>query len=68
MTTEDKLKNCTAALLSIYDYLKLEDNHSIMREINDETFTEMMFRKMKAHNVDLNELVGFTHLKPVKKK
>jgi hypothetical protein len=28
----------------------------------------MMFRKMKGYNIDLNEELGFTHLKPVKKK
>jgi hypothetical protein len=67
MTTEEKLHNCASALLSIYDYLKLEDNNNNMRELNDETFTEMMFRKMKGYDVDLNELLGFTHLKPVKK-
>lgn len=27
----------------------------------------MMFRKMKAYNIDLNKELGFTHLKPVTK-
>jgi hypothetical protein len=27
----------------------------------------MMFRKMKGYNIDLNEELGFTHLKPVRK-
>lgn len=37
-------------------------------QLNDETLSEMMFRKMEGHNIDLNKELGFTHLKPVKKK
>jgi hypothetical protein len=32
--------------------------------VNNETLSEMMFRKMKAYNIDLNKELGFTHLKP----
>ena len=53
-------------LVLIHDYsLKLYDNNSL--ELGDETLSQMMFRKMKAYNIDLNKELGFTHLKPVNK-
>ena len=61
--TKDEFRS---ALLSIYDSLKLADNDSL--DLTDETLTEIMFRKMKAYNIDLNKELGFTHLKPVEKK
>ena len=63
-------------MLSIYDYLKLEDLNGNMTELNDETFTGMLFRKCKGaadhvlgegHNCDLNTLLDLDYLKPVDK-
>ena len=54
--------NMASCMLSILDSLKLYDNNSL--ELGDETLSEMMFRKMKGHNIDLNKELGFTHLKP----
>ena len=62
MSKEEK-HNMAACMLSILDSLKLYDNGSL--ELGDETLSEMMFRKMKGYNIDLNEELGFTHLKPV---
>jgi hypothetical protein len=59
----DNYKDC---LLSILDTLKLHDTGSLIED--DETLSEMMFRKMKAYNIDLNKELGFTHLKPITKK
>lgn len=53
-------------MLSILDSLKLYDNDSLV--LDGETLSEMMFRKMKAYKIDLNEELGFTHLKPVTRK
>ena len=55
-----------SCMLSILDILKLADNDSL--DLSDETLSEVMFRKMKAYNIDLNKELGFTHLKPVVKK
>ena len=60
-----RLLDFRSALLSIYDSLKLADNDSL--DLTDETLTEVMWRKMKAYNIDLNKELGFTHLKPTKK-
>ena len=54
-----------SCMLSILDSLKLYDNDSLL--LDDETLSEVMFRKMKAYNIDLNKELGFTHLKPVSK-
>jgi hypothetical protein len=62
---QNKLVNVYECMLSILDTLKLYDNDSL--DTSDETLSEMMFRKMKAYNIDLNKELGFTHLKPVKK-
>jgi hypothetical protein len=35
-----------------------------MLEANEETLSEMLFRKLKAYDIDLNEELGWTHLKP----
>jgi hypothetical protein len=64
MSKEEK-HNMAACMLSILDSLKLYDNGSL--ELGDETLSEMMFRKMKGYNIDLNKELGFTHLKPVTK-
>ena len=64
--------NMSACMLSILDYLKLQDNckegEEDMLDLNEETLSEMMFRKMKGYNIDLNKELGFTHLKPVIKQ
>jgi len=65
MNDEDKIHNMASCMLSILDSLKLYDNDSLL--LDNETLSEVMFRKMKAYNVDLNEELGFTHLKPVTK-
>lgn len=58
--------NFASCMLSILDSLKLYDNKSLY--LNDETLSEVMFRKMKAYDIDLNKELGFTHLCPVKKE
>ena len=55
--------NMSACMLSILDSLKLYDNNSL--DLGNETLSEMMFRKMKGYNIDLNKELGFTHLKPI---
>lgn len=65
MEQKEKIKNMASCMLSILDTLKLHDKGILYEE--DETLSEMMFRKMKAYNIDLNKELGFTHLKPVKK-
>lgn len=71
----DKLNDYRAALVSIYDYLKMVDHDIInnnfeidMLQMNDETLSEMLFRKLKGYNIDLNEELGWNHLEPVRKK
>lgn len=59
-------ENMAACMLSILDSLKLYDMGTL--ELGDETLSEMMFRKMKGYNIDLNEELGYNHLKPVSKK
>ena len=68
-----KEENYLNALVAIYDYLKLTDNEIInnnikigMLELNEETLSEMFFRKLKAYDIDLNEELGWTHLTPIK--
>lgn len=58
MNDKDKIYNMASCMLSILDSLKLYDNDSL---------SEVMFRKMKAYNIDLNKELGFTHLKPITK-
>jgi len=60
-----KKHRMASCMLSILDSLKLYDNDSLV--LDGETLSEMMFRKMKAYKIDLNEELGFTHLKPVTK-
>lgn len=64
MTPAKKNENFASCLLSVYDSLKLYDNNSL--EMQDESLSELLFRKMKAYNIDLNKELGFTHLSPVK--
>ncbi len=66
-----KEENYLNALVAIYDYLKLVDNDIInddivipMLEVNEETLSEMLFRKLKGYDIDLNKELGWTHLKP----
>jgi hypothetical protein len=66
MKDKEKIYNMASCMLSILDSLKLYDNDSLLLE--DETLSEVMFRKMKAYNIDLNKELGFTHLKPITKK
>ena len=64
-----KLNKIASCMLSILDSLKLFDNfYNDSLELGDKTLSQMMFRKMKAYNIDLNKELGFTHLKPVKRK
>ena len=65
MNHKDKIHNMASCMLSILDSLKLYDNDKLL--LDDETLSEIMFRKMKAYNIDLNKELGFTHLKPVTK-
>lgn len=73
MTKQEKIHNMASCMLSILDSLKLHD-HGVQRKgkdsncIEDETLSEIMFRKMKAYNIDLNKELGFDHLKPVPSK
>lgn len=60
-----KVENMARCMLSILDSLKLYDTGSL--ELEDETLSEVMFRKMKGHNIDLNKELGLSHLKPVSK-
>jgi len=52
-----------SCMLSILDSIKLHDNGSLI--LTEETLSEVFFRKMRAYNIDLNEELGFTHLRPV---
>ena len=61
----DKIHNMASCMLSILDSLKLYDNGVLL--LDNETLSEVMFRKMKAYNIDLNKELGFTHLKPITK-
>jgi hypothetical protein len=71
MSSEEKINKMACCLLEILDYLKLQDKCILgekdMLELNDETLSEMMFRKMEANGIDLNKELGFNHLKPIKK-
>jgi len=62
----NRAHNMASCMLSILDSIKLYDKGQL--ELGDETLSEVMFRKMKAYNIDLNKELGFTHLKPVSKK
>lgn len=62
---EKELRNMAACMLSILDTLKLYDNNSLI--LNNETLSQVMFRKMENYNIDLNELLGFDHIRPVVK-
>ncbi len=64
MKKEGKIHNMASCMLSILDSLKLHDNGVLCEE---ETLSEMMFRKMEAYKIDLNKELGFTHLEPVRK-
>jgi hypothetical protein len=61
--SKEKIHNMASCMLSILDSLKLYDNDSLL--LDGETLSEVMFRKMEAYNIDLNEELGFTHLKPI---
>jgi len=65
MNNKEKIHNMASCMLSILDSLKLYDNDSLL--LDNETLSEVMFRKMKAYNIDLNKELGFTHLKPITK-
>jgi len=65
MNDKEKIENMAACMLSILDSLKLYDNDSLL--LDDETLSEVMFRKMRGYGIDLNKELGFTHLKPVSK-
>jgi len=65
MKNNEKIHNMASCMLSILDSLKLYDTGSLLLE--DETLSEIMFRKMNAYNIDLNKELGFTHLSPITK-
>jgi len=65
MNNKEKIHNMASCMLSILDSLKLYNNDSLL--LDNETLSEVMFRKMKAYNIDLNKELGFTHLKPITK-
>ena len=65
MNDKDKIHNMASCMLSILDSLKLYDNDSLL--LDNETLSDVMFRKMKAYNIDLNKELEFTHLKPITK-
>jgi hypothetical protein len=65
MKNKEKLDNVFCCMLSILDSLKLYDMGLL--DNNTETLSEMMFRKMEAHNIDLNRELAFKHLKPIKR-
>ena len=52
-----------SCMLSILDTLKLFDTDQL--NMDHETLSQMMFRKMESHNIDLNKELGFDHLKPI---
>ena len=64
--SKEKIHNMASCMLSILDSLMLYDNDSL--ELGDETLSQVMFRKMDAYNINLNDELGFTHLKPVDSK
>lgn len=61
----EKIHNMASCMLSILDSIVLHDKGQLV--LGDETLSEVMFRKMKAYNIDLNKELGFEHLRPVKK-
>jgi len=63
---ENTVHNMASCMLSILDSVKLHDKGSL--DLRDETLSEVMFRKMKGYDIDLNKELGFTHLCPVKKE
>jgi len=65
---QEEVDNLASCMLSILDSLNLHECKDNDEEWNNESLSEMMFRKMKGYNVDLNELLGFTHLKSKPKK
>ena len=70
-TTEEH--NMAAAILSILDSIKMTDNDLLSmlpnKNIEDmmlgETLSEMIFRKLKGYDVDINDILEFDHLAPV---
>ena len=65
MNDKEKIYNMASCMLSILDSLMLYDNDSLL--LDNETLSEVMFRKMKFYNIDLNKELGITHLKPINK-
>lgn len=63
MKKKEKLNNAFSCLLSILDSIKLHDKGVLYEE--DETLSQIMFRKMAGYKIDLNKELGFDHLKPV---
>jgi len=60
---KNSINNMGQCMLSILDSLKLVDGGDTFQPEN-ESLSGIMFRKMKAYNVDLNKILDFTHLKP----
>ena len=72
MKKKEKILNMAACMLSILDYLRLQDSckdsKEDMLQFNNETLSNMMLRKMKKYNIDLNKELGFDHIKLVPSK
>jgi hypothetical protein len=66
MKNDTKTYEAYSCLLTLLDMLKLYDTGSL--DSSSETLSEMMFRKMESHGIDLNKELGFDHLKPIKYK
>lgn len=63
-------KEYIAALVSIYDYLKLVDNGqeqsdciTEFQKMNDGSLVNMFFRKLRAYKIDLSKVEGLEHFK-----
>ena len=62
---KSKINDLRNALLGVYDSLTLYDTNQLILE--NETLSQVMFRKMKANDIDLNKELGYKHLKPIER-
>jgi len=62
MKKKEKIENLLGFLVSFYDTLKLYETDSLL--MDDETLSQMFFRKMESYGIDLNKELGWDHLKP----
>lgn len=66
MKKSEQIRNMANCMLSILDILKLHDTGTLCE--SKETLSEMMFRRMKVHEIDINKELGFDHIEPIYKK